>query len=186
MENYQPFFFPIRDPYVSGYRFNTDKHPGTDYYSRSADDRLFSILSGKLSKKFKHPRGGNTIEVTNNFIDGRVVVVRYGHITDDSYSKAVVGRRVKGGDQVAVMGSTGYSFGKHCHIQVDMGNGWIDPELALENIRLVYENRRPYVEFHQVFNKKTPKDVDIANFIANGTNWAEEYKRVGNDKKCQI
>ena len=184
MQNYQTFHFPIQDMYLSGKPFSTIDHPGEDMASLSGDRRLFHILDGQFKREFYDNQGGNIVEFLYDFIDGRRVLVRHGHL--EKLTNYPAGKRVSGGEEFGRYGTSGNTTGPHDHAQIDLGEGWIPFRLGLDIIRLTYENRRPYLEFHEAFNHHTPSDQDIANFIQNGTDWRGEFSRVGHEKQCQI
>lgn len=165
-------------------------HYGVDLIT---DDRkTFFVGNGTPIAWGKRDDYGNYADFHFDFIDGQVFFFRYAHLSQTPSFQH--GQRVYAGDEFIPMGATGNATGIHLHAGCQMKvniNGieqfvWVDPLLFLENARLIIENRRPYVEFHEVMNKKTPSDQDIKNFIDAGTNWKNEYERVAHEKHCAI
>lgn len=182
--NYQKFYWPIQDMYVSGHRFHTVNHPGTDYKSSSNKSMCRMILDGRVNRIFSDARGGHIIECKFKWIDGREDIIGYGHLA--KRPNLSVGQQLKGGQNLEHYGTSGVTSGPHCHLYMMIDGRYVDPELALENLRLIYENRRPYIEFHEVFNRRTPSQDDVKNFISAGTDWKGEFKRVAKEKQCKI
>ena len=68
-------------------------------------------------KKIMSPSQGNCVYILH---DDLRTITKYYHLADDSvpdYIKDNV--RVKKGDVLGYMGNTGYSYGSHCHFQVE-------------------------------------------------------------------
>lgn len=78
------------------------------------------------------PADGRVIKVTRYKKIGRVVVIDHGYGFQTTYghlseAKVKVGQRVKRGELIALMGSTGYSTGPHLHYQVTRNGKYLDP-----------------------------------------------------------
>jgi len=74
---------------------------------------------------------------------GNVVILRHDAKTTTLYAhnsalKVAVGERVKAGQAIALLGSTGHSTGPHCHFEIRVGSNAVDPRMRLgENQNLV-------------------------------------------------
>lgn len=168
---------PVGNPKISGFRFHSDDHPGTDYASQTGDLNLYAVRDGDFMREFFDPRGGNIVEYLFDFIDGRKFLGRYGHLKNRAKNLG----RVQEGQTIAEMGASGLANGIHCHFQIDLmdGYGWRDPELALENIRLI-DVVRPledklsldYVQLYETLLHRSPTEQDRQNY--RNANWPFE------------
>lgn len=94
-------------------------HAGIDY-SANIGTRIPSTINGKVIKAWHSPwGGGNETQV----YDGN----KYTHIfMHQSRQKAKTGQRVKEGQTIGYVGSTGNSTGPHVHWQVNKGKGFLN------------------------------------------------------------
>lgn len=115
--DHTPSIMPARGYFSRGYGYKNDPftgfrqfHPGLDIANRTGTP-ILATADGKV------------ISVRTNGGLGKMIVIdhgygyktRYGHL--NAY-KVKVGQRVKRGDIIADMGSTGYSTGPHLHYEV--------------------------------------------------------------------
>ncbi|WP_347302491.1 M23 family metallopeptidase [Croceibacterium sp. TMG7-5b_MA50] len=100
-------------------------HAGLDFAAPMGSPVL-AAADGRVT--FVGTKGGygRTVEVTH----GNGMMTRYGHL---SGWKAKVGDRVKAGDQVAMLGSTGRSTGPHLHFEVRVHGRAVNPLPFLRN-----------------------------------------------------
>lgn len=145
----KPFFptlnnSPITSPF--GYRIHpiTKKralHTGVDFAPRNAGTRnvpIFATQDGIIKRSRSHSTMGNYIYLQH---------------TSDSYSSVYMhmekllvkeGTRVRKGEQIGVMGTTGSSTGIHLHFMISTsypplhnGNNLIDPMIYLKGVEKV-------------------------------------------------
>lgn len=69
--------------------------------------------------------GGNSIKIKCEIDDEITYTIWYAHLYPDS-SKVKVGDTVKAGDELASVGTTGYSTGPHLHYQVSLNGNNVD------------------------------------------------------------
>ncbi|WP_234021392.1 peptidoglycan DD-metalloendopeptidase family protein [Streptomyces sp. 142MFCol3.1] len=67
---------------------------------------------------------GNRVVISHGTIDGDQISTTYNHMSALSVR---VGQKVKVGQQVGAVGSTGYSTGPHAHFEVQQNNKYVDP-----------------------------------------------------------
>lgn len=180
---------PVNDIFISGFRFSPPTHPGTDFNSRTDDKNLIAIKSGTVQRAFYDANGGNIVDIQFDWIDGRTFVGRYGHCSEILVKP---GQKISEGQTVAIMGHTGTAYGDHCHFQIDMGWGWVDPEAWIENIRLVdytrelealVKNREAkldlaYKQLYETMLDETPSNDATDNFRKGGWNFSPDYERI--------
>lgn len=108
--------FGIRsDPFVH----SVSMHPGVDLAAPSGTE-VHATADGVVLRAAPVGGYGNLVEIGH----GADIVTRYGHL-----SRILVhaGERVRRGDVVALVGSTGRSTGSHLHYEVRVAGRPIDP-----------------------------------------------------------
>jgi len=138
---YKPFNAPIEfqktniSSYFAEERViydNYNIHYAWDF-AASAKTPVYSIGEGVV-KKVRFNQSSNSIDKSNglgNYIEIEYIVenkiynVIYGHLYPNSY-KVKVGDEVKSWQEVALVGTTGYSTGNHLHFQVSLDGKKID------------------------------------------------------------
>ncbi|NUS72138.1 MAG: M23 family metallopeptidase [Corynebacteriales bacterium] len=117
----QPLWFkPVDTGFISsGYGYRPEFHGGTDF-AAPAGTPVHAASDGRI--EIANWYGGYGKLVTINHGNG--VVTYYGH-----NSKILVepGQEVKAGETIALVGTTGQSFGNHCHFEVRINNERINP-----------------------------------------------------------
>jgi murein DD-endopeptidase MepM/ murein hydrolase activator NlpD len=94
------------DPFGGGHQF----HKGIDYEANHGDPVL-AVADGVVTYSSARSGYGNTVEIDH----GNGYVTRYAH---NSRNLAQVGDLVRGGQRIALAGSTGRSTGTHVHLEV--------------------------------------------------------------------
>ncbi len=100
-------------------------HAGLDIANRRGT-KVFATANGKISYAGKRMFIGNEVLIDH----GHGIVTKYGHL-----SKILVkaGSRIKRGDVIGLMGSTGRSTGPHVHYEVRVNGIPVNPEKYILN-----------------------------------------------------
>jgi len=92
-----------------------ENHPGIDM-SAATGTPIHAASDGTVIKAEYYGGYGNTVMISH----GSGIVSLYGH---NSSLNVSVGQKVKKGQVIAGMGSTGFSSGSHCHFEVRQYSG---------------------------------------------------------------
>jgi murein DD-endopeptidase MepM/ murein hydrolase activator NlpD len=130
-----PKGMPVRSGYSSsGFGTRVDPingsfsfHPGVDFPGPYGTD-VVAVAAGVVTWNGIRPGYGNVVEIDH----GNGYKTRYGH---NSQNLVSVGDRVKPGQLIAKMGSTGRSTGSHVHLEVWYDNKPINPSEFVAAIR---------------------------------------------------
>ncbi|MFQ5329426.1 MAG: M23 family metallopeptidase [Thermodesulfobacteriota bacterium] len=121
-----PSIWPVRGWVASafGYRISPftglrQKHEGIDIANRMGTP-IIAPASGVVTRVKREAGFGRNITISH----GRGIVTKYGHL---SKILVKVGQRVKRGDTIAKMGSTGRSTGPHLHYTVVVNGVKVNP-----------------------------------------------------------
>jgi murein DD-endopeptidase MepM/ murein hydrolase activator NlpD len=123
-----PSSFPVRlSTFTSGFGVRTDPfrgraamHPGVDL-AGPAGTPVYATADGMVDRAEWNNGGyGNLVEIDH----GHGIQTRYGHL---SRYIVTAGQRVKRGDLIAYMGSTGRSTGNHLHYEVRLDGKAVNP-----------------------------------------------------------
>ncbi|MEZ5872246.1 MAG: M23 family metallopeptidase [Nitratireductor sp.] len=98
-------------------------HSGTDFRAATGSPAR-ATAAGTVIDAGRNGGYGNMVEIDH----GGGLTTRYAHL---SAIKVVTGQKVKRGEIVGLIGSTGRSTGPHLHYEVRKGGQAIDPELYL-------------------------------------------------------
>jgi murein DD-endopeptidase MepM/ murein hydrolase activator NlpD len=103
-------------------------HNGTDIVA-PANSPIHAFHNGVVIAVGYNPTGfGNSITLRHN-IDGKMYTSLYAHMKDKSTKR--VGDRVKAGDAIGIIGTTGMSTGVHLHWEVQVGRFHVWSALGL-------------------------------------------------------
>lgn len=106
----------------------SEQHPAVDI-SGIKNRPLFSMGNGVIKRIFRSQRYGNAIEIK---LDNGLELL-YAHLenyqTDSGQLKQ--GKKVRSGERVGTMGTTGWSLGIHLHLEIRKDGKLIDPEPIL-------------------------------------------------------
>jgi murein DD-endopeptidase MepM/ murein hydrolase activator NlpD len=130
-----PKGMPVRSGYSSsGFGTRVDPingafsfHPGVDFPGPYGTD-VIAVAAGVVTWNGVRPGFGNVVEIDH----GNGYKTRYGHNSQNIVS---VGDRVKPGQLIAKMGSTGRSTGSHVHLEVWYEDKLINPAEFVSAIR---------------------------------------------------
>ena len=127
-----PAYMPVKDyRYTSGYGYRYDPfnggsamHAGVDM-AGSHGEAIYASASGTVLQAGRSGGYGNLVELTH----GKGIDTRYGHL-----SKILVspGQRVRQGQIIGRMGSTGRSTGTHLHFEVRVDGRSVNPRPFLD------------------------------------------------------
>ena len=109
-----------RDPFNGKAAF----HAGIDFPG-SRGQPILAAAAGRVSFAGQRSGYGNVVEIEH----GNGLTTRYAHL---SGFVARVGQKVRPGQKIALMGSTGRSTGDHLHFEVRMKGEAINPRCFLE------------------------------------------------------
>ena len=104
-----------------------DFHPGLDI-SADKGDPVYSTADGKVTHAASAGNYGNLVIVDH----GYGLETRYGHL---SVFKITIGQKVKRGDLLGLVGSTGRTTGAHLHYEVRANGRILNPLQLLLNPR---------------------------------------------------
>ncbi|WP_254913021.1 M23 family metallopeptidase [Novosphingobium sp. B 225] len=135
-----PQALPANFEYISsgfGFRANPftggggEFHPGLDFKGPHGAP-IYAAARGTVSFVGQRSGYGNCVEIDH----GNGLVTRYAHM---SGFRTVVGKVVKPGEQIGLIGSTGRSTGPHLHFEVRLGDRPVNPRPFLEAVPHVLE-----------------------------------------------
>lgn len=88
---------------------------------------LYATLDGKVDSVVKgSSTTTGTLRIDHGTYKGKKLLISYGHMWDPTkYVK--VGQKVKRGQKIAEVGSSGPATGPHLHLALKYGTEWIDP-----------------------------------------------------------
>ena len=134
----------------------TKLHTGTDFAAKEGTPILASG-SGTITRAKWCGGGGNCIKIKHNSTYQTI----YAHMK--SFAKGIkVGKKVKQGQIIGYVGSTGMSTGPHLHYEVIVNNKKVNSQkLKLPSVKILKSEERQLFEIHRI---KT--DVLIAELIA--------------------
>ena len=112
-----PVYGPITSPY--GMRFHPilhywKLHDGTDFKA-GCGAPIRAPAPGRVAERYYNGGYGNRLMIDHGYVRGKFVTTGYNHAI--SYTVRV-GQRVRKGQVIGYVGSTGYSTGCHLHLMV--------------------------------------------------------------------
>ena len=134
----------------------TKLHTGTDFAAKEGTPILASG-SGTITRAKWCGGGGNCIKIKHNSTYQTI----YAHMK--SFAKGIkIGKKVKQGQIIGYVGSTGMSTGPHLHYEVIVNNKKVNSQkLKLPSGKILKDEERELFEIHRI---KT--DVLVAELIA--------------------
>ena len=122
-----PSLEPVKGvAFTSGYGVRSDPFRGRAAMHAGIDlagplgTPIYATADGVIGRSEWASGYGNLVEINH----GRGITTRYGHL---SKSMVSAGQRVKRGDVIALMGSTGRSTGSHLHYEVRIDGKAVNP-----------------------------------------------------------
>lgn len=131
----KPAGWPVDSGYISSvYGLRTDPftglrafHPGIDF-SAAEGSKVLAVASGIVTAAVERSGYGELVEIDH----GNGYVTRYGH---NERLLVHVGERVRRGQAIALVGSSGRSTGPHVHFEVLRNGVVVNPEQYIEAAR---------------------------------------------------
>ncbi|CAN5200769.1 hypothetical protein BH09PSE3_BH09PSE3_01650 [soil metagenome] len=118
--------------FTSGFGVRSDPFRGSAAMHAGVDmpgpigSNIYATADGVVSRSERAGGYGNLVEIDH----GRGIQTRYGHL---SASLVTAGQRVKRGQLIARMGSTGRSTGSHLHYEVRLDGHAVNPMPFLQS-----------------------------------------------------
>ena len=112
-----------RDPFTGRRTF----HDGIDFAARLGTP-IYTVAAGVVTASGRRGGYGNTVEVDH----GNGLVSRYAH---NSKILVKVGQKVKKGQRIALMGSTGRSTGSHVHYEILKYGKPVNPNTFMRTVK---------------------------------------------------
>jgi murein DD-endopeptidase MepM/ murein hydrolase activator NlpD len=124
--------YPVQGGYITspyGYRVHPiygyySLHDGTDFGAGGCGKPLVAAADGRVSSRYWSDVYGNRLVLDYGFVRGVGLASIYNHAT--SYTVGV-GQRVRRGQVIGYMGTTGWSTGCHLHFTVLVNGRTVDP-----------------------------------------------------------
>ena len=131
----RPSGWPISGGYItSGFGIRTDPftglrdyHPGIDFAAPEGS-QVMAVAAGIVTEAGERNGYGNLVEIDH----GNGYVTRYGH---NEKLLVKVGDRVRRGQAISLIGSTGRSTGPHVHFEVVLNGSVVNPEQYIQAAR---------------------------------------------------
>lgn len=106
----------------------TKHHNGVDIVTGKRDEPVLAVANGRVLKAQKSTAksgGFGYYVVIRHYIGGKFYTSLYAHLKEKSF-KVKPGDKVSAGQQIGIMGTTGYSTGIHLHLEIWKGrtHGW--------------------------------------------------------------
>lgn len=132
--------------YSSNFGIRSDPFRGTAAMHAGVDIRgpvgtpIYATADGIVAESHRRGGYGNLVEIDH----GKGIATRYGHL---SKLLVVAGARVKRGQLIGLMGSTGRSTGSHLHYEVRMDGRAVNPVpfLTSANYLLAAQDRSVHI-----------------------------------------
>lgn len=103
-------------------------HNGVDLHA-GCGEPIHAAAAGRVSRVSYDSGSGHRLEIDHGKVGGRRLVTIYMHATGYSVK---AGQRVRSGEAVGRVGSTGWSTGCHLHFTVKLNGRYADPERFLK------------------------------------------------------
>ena len=143
-------------------------HTGTDYAAPRGTP-IHATADGVVRFKGRKGGYGNVIDLRHS----GGILTRYGHMS--GYKKGLrVGSRVKRGDVVGYVGSTGNSTGNHVHYEFHVHGRAVNPErVALPTVGVISkQEQRQFKKLAKLMTKELKNATTVANV---GADFSQQY-----------
>lgn len=162
--------------------FKQTFHDGTDY-SANKGTPIYSVAPGwVMFSDTLNDKDGLGVKIEHDLGWTRITC-RYWHCSKVLVKK---NQKVKEGQVIGKVGSTGYSTGSHLHFDIHADGRYQDPELFMENVRL-RESSENYKKLHDLCLgslKKAEKEREAISRTL--TNTQRELERLKKDHDQRV
>jgi murein DD-endopeptidase MepM/ murein hydrolase activator NlpD len=124
------FIYPVSAPITSPYGMRLHPvlhvwklHDGTDF-GAGCGTAMHAAYDGVVSEKYYNAGYGNRLMIDHGRVDGKYVTTGYNHAIRYTVG---VGDRVRKGQVIGYVGTTGYSTGCHLHLMVWLNGSMVNP-----------------------------------------------------------
>ena len=153
--------------------FKKGEHNGEDLLNRTPSTKnvacsIIAIDDGTVTVVKKTKTRGNYVEIQH-----QLGISRYLHMKDNSI-KVSVGQKVKRGQVLGTMGTTGDSTGIHLHLAVLIHGEYVDPYEFIIGLKILNLKEGNYKLTENKYIRATP-EVTLTNKV--------KYKNVRDDLK---
>jgi murein DD-endopeptidase MepM/ murein hydrolase activator NlpD len=131
-----PSLLPANGWFASGFSYRTDPFTGKKRFHKGLDiscdhgTPVYAPANGVITRRGRNGGFGKSISINH----GNGIVTRYAHLSKFNVSK---GQRVKKGDLIGYVGSTGRSTGPHLHYEVHKNGKAVNPmKYIIKGMRL--------------------------------------------------
>lgn len=132
------YFGPRNHPIYKEVRL----HSGIDI---AGSGPIVSVLSGTVEFVGWDSGYGNLVIINHGKINGKTLKTKYAHLSSIAVKK---GQRIKKGQGLGIMGSTGNSTGTHLHFEILENNKPVNPLIYLKGVgnapKVVVKNKISY------------------------------------------
>lgn len=140
-----PFLKPAEGYLTSAFSYRTDPitgekntfHPGIDI-AKPGDVKVKAAADGVVTKSYVSRTYGEVVFIRHN-INEQVYETVYSHLRSGT-RKVNAGDKVKKGDVIGMMGSTGNSTGQHLHFEIHKGTWNYDKTNAVDPLDYINMN----------------------------------------------
>jgi murein DD-endopeptidase MepM/ murein hydrolase activator NlpD len=98
-------------------------HDGTDF-GAACGTPIRAAYAGRVAERYYNAGYGNRLMIDHGYVGGRYVTTGYNHA---SHYIVHVGQRVREGQIIGYVGTTGFSTGCHLHLMVWIGGRLRNP-----------------------------------------------------------
>lgn len=132
-----------------------DYHRGHDYTGQGGITPVVAAANGKITKSGWMARGGGYSVIIKHDYDN--MVTRYLHMYEGSLTKNE-GDRVKMGEVIGMVGSTGFSTGDHLHFDIEINGTRVDPQTVYTKLRPIVKK---YLDNNRQYQSLAGLDLDV-------------------------
>lgn len=150
-------------------------HNGIDIVGKNSTlDYIIAFEAGTVTISKYSVSAGEYIQIDH----GNGIYTRYLHMKKGS-RKVKVGDKVKKGQVLGYMGSTGQSTGAHLHFDLNIDGSYVNPEPYLTGVKTINGKKNKTIEAWQKAAKKDKFAITVNGF------WNAESEKVAQKAICK-